>query len=131
MIKYLIMLTVSITCILVTPPSAQADDWSPVLTLENGDQILWKLHQVEKFKDRFLVAELRELSQVYEGVKSLVTHFEIDCRGERIRELSYDYYKKSGAVDLIKTEEIKTNRQRWAYSQWNEYVKFMTGYFCH
>ena len=107
-----------------------ADDWSPVLVLANGDQIMWKLHQVVETKERFLVDELRDLSQIHDGIKSFVTHFEIDCRQERIREISYDYYEKSGAVDLIKTQDIKPNRQRWAYSQWNEYVKFMTDYFC-
>jgi len=129
MIRCLIVLVVSVTY-LTAPPYVRAQEWSPVLVLENGDEILWKLHQIVEPKERFLIDELRELSQVHDGIKSFVTHFEIDCHQLRIREISYDYYAKPEAVDLIKRESIKTNRQRWAYSEWNEYVKFMTGYFC-
>ena len=130
MIRKFFVLVVSVLFLTTPFYRTYADDWSPVLVLANGDQIMWKLHQVVETKERFLVDELRDLSQVHDGIKSFVTHFEIDCRQERIREISYDYYEKSGAVDLIKTQDIKPNRQRWAYSQWNEYVKFMTDYFC-
>ncbi len=130
MIRKFFVLVVSVLFLTTPFHRTYADDWSPVLVLANGDQIMWKLHQVVETKERFLVDELRDLSQVHDGIKSFVTHFEIDCRQERIREISYDYYEKSGAVDLIKTQDIKPNRQRWAYSQWNEYVKFMTDYFC-
>lgn len=130
MIRKFFVLIVSVLHLTTPFHRAYADDWSPVLVLANGDQIMWKLHQVVETKERFLVDELRDLSQIHDGIKSFVTHFEIDCRQERIREISYDYYEKSGAVDLIKTQDIKPNRQRWAYSQWNEYVKFMTDYFC-
>ena len=130
MIRKFFVLVVSVLFLTTPFYRTYADDWSPVLVLANGDQIMWKLHQVVETKERFLVDELRDLSQIHDGIKSFVTHFEIDCRQERIREISYDYYEKSGAVDLIKTQDIKPNRQRWAYSQWNEYVKFMTNYFC-
>ena len=130
MIRKFFVLVVSVLFLTTPFYRTYADDWSPVLVLANGDQIMWKLHQVVETKERFLVDELRDLSQIHDGIKSFVTHFEIDCRQERIREISYDYYEKSGAVDLIKTQDIKPNRQRWAYSQWNEYVKFMTDYFC-
>ena len=62
-----------------TTTNIQATDWSPVLVLENGDEILWKLDQVVEPKKRFLVNELRDLSKTHDGIKSFVTQFEIDC----------------------------------------------------
>jgi hypothetical protein len=107
-----------------------ATEWSPVLVLENGDEILWKLNQVVEPSKRFLVYELRDLSKNHDGIKSFVTQFEIDCGRLRIKEISYDYYAQPKAIELIKSVSIKPNKQRWAYAEWNEYVKFMTGYFC-
>ena len=74
MIRYLIVLAVS-AAYLTPPPCVRANDWSPVLVLENGDEILWKLHQIVEPKERFLIDELRELSQLHDGIKSFVTHF--------------------------------------------------------
>lgn len=112
------------------PAKIHAGEWSPVLVLENGDEILWKLNQVVEPQRRFLIDELRDLSKTHDGIKSFVTQFEIDCERLRIKEISYHYYAQSKAVELIKNNSIEPNRQRWAYAEWNEYVKFMTGYFC-
>ena len=114
----------------ITPTPAHTTEWSPVLVLENGDEILWKLTRVAAPRRRFLFDELRDLSTSYDDIKSFVTQFEIDCERLRIREISYDYYAKPKAIELIKNVNIAPNRQRWAYAEWNEYVKFMTGYFC-
>lgn len=113
-----------------TSTNIQATEWSPVLVLENGDEILWKLDQVVEPNKRFLVNELRDLSKTHDGIESFVTQFEIDCERLRIKEISYDYYARPKAIELIKHVSIKSNKQRWAYAEWNEYVKFMTGYFC-
>ena len=122
--------TVCLLILFATTTNIQAADWSPVLVLENGDEILWKLDQVVEPKQSFLVNELRDLSKTHDGIKSFVTQFEIDCERFRIKEISYNYYARPKAVELIKSVSIKSNKQRWAYAEWNEYVKFMTGYFC-
>lgn len=122
--------TVCLLALFATTTNIHATDWSPVLVLENGDEILWKLDQVVEPKKSFLVNELRDLSKTHDGIKSFVTQFEIDCERLRIKEISYNYYARPKAVELIKSVSIKSNKQRWAYAEWNEYVKFMTGYFC-
>jgi hypothetical protein len=109
---------------------AHAANWSPILVLDNGDEILWKLNPVVKPNQRLLVEELRELSNVRDGIKSFITHFEVDCNKHRIRELSYEYYAKENGVAIIKTTNIKSGSQRWSYADWNEYVKLITVYFC-
>ena len=122
--------TVCLLALLAISTKAVATEWSPVLVLDNGDEILWKLNQVVEPSKRFLVYELRDLSKNHDGIKSFVTQFEIDCGRLRIKEISYDYYAQPKAMELIKSVSIKPNKQRWAYAEWNEYVKFMTGYFC-
>ena len=39
--------------VFATSTNIQATDWSPVLVLENGDEILWKLDQVVEPKKTF------------------------------------------------------------------------------
>ncbi len=109
---------------------AHVANWSPVLVLDNGDEILWKLNPLVRPNQPLLVEELRELSNVRDGIKSFITQFEVDCDQHRIRELSYEYYAKENGVAIIKTANIKPGQQRWSYAGWNEYVKFMTAYFC-
>ncbi|MDC1311279.1 hypothetical protein N8Z26_02355 [Burkholderiales bacterium] len=123
-------ITLSLVMVVNMPTLACSSEWSPVLILENGDEILWKLNQVVEPKNRFLMNELRDLNKTHDGIKSFVTQFEIDCERLRIREISYDYYSQPGASELIKNVNIAPNKQRWAYAEWNEYVKFMTDYFC-
>lgn len=60
-----------------TSTNIQATEWSPVLVLENGDEILWKLDQVVEPNKRFLVNELRDLSKTHDGIESFVTNLKL------------------------------------------------------
>jgi len=101
------------------------------MTLSNGDQVFWRLPSSNEIKSTVYVDELRELREARGEIKSYVTRFELDCERTRIKELSYTYFSDSEATTLIETVVIEVNRQRWAYADWNEYVKFMTDYFCN
>jgi hypothetical protein len=100
------------------------------MTLSNGDQVFWRLPVSDETSLTVHVDELRELHEARGEIKSYVTRFELDCERARIKELSYTYFSDSEAKMLIETVMIKANRQRWAHADWNEYVKFMTDYFC-
>jgi len=107
-----------------------ANNWSPAMTLSNGDQVFWRLPSSNEIKSTVYVDELRELREARGEIKSYVTRFELDCERTRIKELSYTYFSDSEAKTLIETVIIEANRQRWAHADWNEYVKFMIDYFC-
>ena len=101
------------------------------MTLSNGDQVFWRLPSADETNITIYVEELRELREDRGEIKSYVTRFELDCERTRIKELSYTYFSDSEATTLIETVVIEVNRQRWAHADWNEYVKFMTDYFCN
>ena len=107
-----------------------AKNWSPAMTLSNGDQVFWRLPSSNEIESTVYVDELRALREARDEIKSYVTRFELDCERTRIKELSYTYFSDSEAKALIETVVIEANRQRWAHADWNEYVKFMIDYFC-
>ena len=112
--------TVCLLALFAITTNIQATDWSPVLVLENGDEILWKLDQVVEPKKSFLVNELRDLSKTHDGIKSFVTQFEIDCDRLRIKEISYHNYAVPPQVELLKTLRITSNTMRRTDAEGNE-----------
>ena len=76
------------------------------------------------------IEEKRELMKKKGKIKSYITRLDIDCDRARIQEVSYDYFSDIDAKEFIEKRVIQTGQRRWAHAEFNEYVYFMTNYFC-